>query len=218
MDRNKRPEGQANSPKPSAFICLCHEFALHTTSVSMDIRHKLQCLDKRVTNLAVVLLMSLIELVLSYLWSRQIFDTELYRDVNALLYYSGSAALLTTIWTSLSILFVSVATLYTSIVALVSFGAVFIAWVLQLAIWMSCEIPGLHTRQKRSPCCLPLPERLIPQVHSMSLAKGCFGLAILLSISIYLLQITAKIRHATHTHSTIDSGIRASIETLHGSM
>lgn len=181
----------------------------------MNIRHELQCFDKRDTNLAVILLMSLIELVLSYVWSRQIFDTELYRDANALLYYSGFAALLTTIWTSLSMLLASVATLYTSNVALVSFGAVFVAWVLQLAIWMSCEIPGLHTHQKRSPCCLPLQERLLSQVHSLSLAKGCFGLTILLSIFIYLLQITAKIRHSTHTHSTMTSGTRVSQETFH---
>lgn len=181
----------------------------------MNIRHELQCFDKRDTNLAVILLMSLIELVLSYVWSRQIFDTELYRDANALLYYSGFAALLTTIWTSLSMLLASVATLYTSNVALVSFGAVFVAWVLQLAIWMSCEIPGLHTHQKRSPCCLPLQERLLSQVHSLSLAKGCFGLTILLSIFIYLLQITAKIRHSTHTHSTMTSGTRVSQEIFH---
>ncbi len=80
---------------------------------------------------------------------------------------------------------------------------------------LSCEIPGLHTHQKRSLCCLPLQERLLSQVHSLSLAKGCFGLTISLSIFIYLLQITAKIRHFTHTHSTMTSGTMVSQETFH---
>lgn len=158
----------------------------------MNSRNYLIWFNRRNTNLAIILCFSLTELVLSYIWCKTVFVNGTYHNVNGLLYYSGSVALVTTIWTSLVILLDAVTDIYTSYVAIFSFAIIAFAWLLQLSIWVDCEMTGIH--QKRSSWCLPLQESLLLHVHGPSIAKDYFSLAVILTILVYLFQLIRCLR------------------------